>query len=88
MDHSHHRVSLAKRSVIQLNDHRHVCEHILSSVARIARDSETAVAGPQDLYTALCEDESVWGFFKRMKGEPFIVQKLSNHVLQSKINLN
>ncbi|OWZ73383.1 hypothetical protein AYX14_01106 [Cryptococcus neoformans] len=45
----------------------HVCEHILSSVARIARDSETAVAGPQDLYTALCEDESVWGFFKRMK---------------------
>lgn len=75
--------------MIRLNDHRHVCEHILSSVARIvARDSGTAVAGPQDLYTALCEDESVWGFFKRMKGEPFIVQKLSNHVLQSKISLN
>ncbi|KIR58704.1 hypothetical protein I314_05543 [Cryptococcus bacillisporus CA1873] len=46
----------------------HVCEHILSSVARIvAGDSGTAVAGLQGLYTALCEDESVWGFFKRMK---------------------
>ncbi|KIR53185.1 hypothetical protein I315_04222 [Cryptococcus gattii Ru294] len=46
----------------------HVCEHILSSVARIvARDSGTAVAGLQELHTALCEDESVWGFFKRMK---------------------
>nr|ODN99640.1 hypothetical protein L204_02073 [Cryptococcus depauperatus CBS 7855] len=46
----------------------HVCEHILFQVARVvARDSGINTAGPQDLYTALCEDESVWGFFKRMK---------------------
>ncbi|KAK8869856.1 hypothetical protein IAR55_000424 [Kwoniella newhampshirensis] len=46
----------------------HVCEHVLSQVARVvARDSGIVVASPQHLYTALCEDESVWGFFKRMK---------------------
>lgn len=89
MDYGHHRVSLiTQKSTIQLDNHRHVCEHILSSVARIvARDSGTAVAGLQELYTALCEDESVWGFFKRMKGEPFIVQRLSNHALAVKDQL-
>ncbi|WWC90074.1 uncharacterized protein L201_005007 [Kwoniella dendrophila CBS 6074] len=46
----------------------HVCEHILAQLASVvARDSEIVVAGPQELYTALCEDESVWGLFKKMK---------------------
>ncbi|WWD01439.1 hypothetical protein V866_008383 [Kwoniella sp. B9012] len=46
----------------------HVCEHVLSQLASVvARDSEIVVAGPQELYTALCEDESVWGLFKKMK---------------------
>lgn len=46
----------------------HVCEHILSQLARVvARDSGIASAGVQDLYVALCEDESVWGLFKKMK---------------------
>ncbi|OCF45484.1 hypothetical protein I317_00731 [Kwoniella heveanensis CBS 569] len=46
----------------------HVCEHVLSQLASVVgRDSEISVAGPQELYTALCEDESVWGLFKRMK---------------------
>ncbi|OCF71904.1 hypothetical protein I204_07167 [Kwoniella mangroviensis CBS 8886] len=46
----------------------HICEHVLSQLASVvARDSEIVVAGPQELYTALCEDESVWGLFKKMK---------------------
>ncbi|WVF72232.1 hypothetical protein IAT40_007044 [Kwoniella sp. CBS 6097] len=46
----------------------HVCEHVLSQLASVVgRDSEITIAGPQELYTALCEDESVWGMFKRMK---------------------
>ncbi|WVQ78066.1 hypothetical protein IAT38_000147 [Cryptococcus sp. DSM 104549] len=46
----------------------HVCEHILSQLSRVvARDAGMAVAGPQDLYTALCEDESVWGLFRKMR---------------------
>ncbi|WWC61148.1 uncharacterized protein I303_103727 [Kwoniella dejecticola CBS 10117] len=46
----------------------HVCEHVLSQLASVvARDSEIVVAGPQELYTALCEDVSVWGLFKKMK---------------------
>jgi hypothetical protein len=49
---------------------RHVCEHILSQLARVVvRDSSIAVAGPQDLYVALCEDESIYGLFTRMKGK-------------------
>ncbi|WWC69484.1 uncharacterized protein I206_103425 [Kwoniella pini CBS 10737] len=46
----------------------HVCEHVLTQLASVvARDSEIIVAGPQELYTALCEDESIWGLFKKMK---------------------
>lgn len=49
---------------------RHVCEHVLGQLARVvARDSSIAVAGVQDLYVALCEDESIWGLFKRLQGE-------------------
>ncbi|ODO03425.1 hypothetical protein L198_02272 [Cryptococcus wingfieldii CBS 7118] len=48
----------------------HICEHILAQLARVvARDSGSSVASPQDLYTALCEDESIWGVFKRMKAK-------------------
>lgn len=54
-------------------DARHVCEHVLSQLSRVvSRDSSVTVAGVQDLYTALCEDESVWGFFKRMRGKPVL----------------
>ncbi|RXK36716.1 hypothetical protein M231_06023 [Tremella mesenterica] len=46
----------------------HVCEHVLAQLARVvARDSSISTASVQDLYVALCEDESVWGIFKRMK---------------------
>ncbi|KAI0082548.1 hypothetical protein K474DRAFT_1655346 [Panus rudis PR-1116 ss-1] len=46
----------------------HICEHILSSVSRvIARDSSRAVATIQDLFTALCEDDTIYGMFKTMK---------------------
>ncbi|ODO11498.1 hypothetical protein I350_00278 [Cryptococcus amylolentus CBS 6273] len=48
----------------------HLCEHILAQLARVvARDSGSSVASPQDLYTALCEDESIWGVFQRMKAK-------------------
>ncbi|WVR05265.1 hypothetical protein IAU60_002277 [Kwoniella sp. DSM 27419] len=48
----------------------HVCEHILTQLARVlSRDSESTQAGPQELYTALCEDESIWGFFKNMQAK-------------------
>ncbi|WVQ71617.1 hypothetical protein IAR50_001157 [Cryptococcus sp. DSM 104548] len=48
----------------------HICEHILAQLARVvARDSGKSVASPQDLYTALCEDESIWGVFKRLKAK-------------------
>jgi hypothetical protein len=52
---------------------RHVCEHVLRQLSRVvARDSSIAVAGVQDLYVALCEDESIWGLFKRLQGKlPF-----------------
>ena len=49
---------------------RHVCEHVLRQLSRVvARDSSIAVAGVQDLYVALCEDESIWGLFKRLQGK-------------------
>lgn len=50
--------------------HRHICEHVLGQLSRVvARDSSIAVAGVQDLYVALCEDESIWGLFKRLQGK-------------------
>ncbi|KAF8345563.1 hypothetical protein F5887DRAFT_884708 [Amanita rubescens] len=45
-----------------------IVEHILSNVAKVtARDSSRTDATIQDLYTALCEDESIYGMFKSMK---------------------
>ncbi|KAG8965475.1 hypothetical protein FRC03_000472 [Tulasnella sp. 419] len=42
--------------------------HILSNVARVvARDSSRATAHVNDLYVALCEDDSIYHLFKRMK---------------------
>lgn len=43
--------------------------HILSNVGRvIARDSSRANATVNDLFVALCEDDSIYGLFKNMKG--------------------
>ncbi|KAG2013255.1 hypothetical protein CC2G_010186 [Coprinopsis cinerea AmutBmut pab1-1] len=45
-----------------------VCEHILSNVGRVAaRDSSRTSATTNDLFTALCEDASVYGYFRTMK---------------------
>ncbi|PFH49260.1 hypothetical protein AMATHDRAFT_5074 [Amanita thiersii Skay4041] len=45
-----------------------MCEHILTNVARVAaRDSSRTNATVQDLFIALCEDESIYGLFKSMK---------------------
>ena len=44
--------------------------HILSSVGRVAtRDSSKEVAGTQDLFVALCEDDAIYPIFKVSKGE-------------------
>ncbi|OBZ70223.1 hypothetical protein A0H81_09784 [Grifola frondosa] len=44
-------------------------EHILSNVSRVAaRDSSRTLATVQDLFVALCEDDSMYGMFKTMKG--------------------
>lgn len=43
--------------------------HILSNVGRVAaRDSSRTSATVQDLFVALCEDDSIYGLFKTMKG--------------------
>ncbi|KAF8914298.1 hypothetical protein CPB84DRAFT_1721254 [Gymnopilus junonius] len=45
-----------------------MCEHILSNVGRVAaRDSSRTSATVNDLYIALCEDDSIYGLFKTMK---------------------
>ncbi|EIN10951.1 hypothetical protein PUNSTDRAFT_133012 [Punctularia strigosozonata HHB-11173 SS5] len=45
-----------------------VCEHTLGIVGRVAaRDSSRNVATVQDLFVALCEDDSMYGLFKSMK---------------------
>ena len=47
----------------------HVTRHILSDVSRVAsRDSSRAMATMQDLYTALCEEEGIYSFFKTLEG--------------------
>lgn len=62
--------NLGSRRSSLLADRRHICEHILSKLSQVvARDSSIVTANVQDLYTALCEDDSVYGFFKRMDGE-------------------
>lgn len=43
--------------------------HVLSNVSSVtARDSSRAIANSQDLFTALCEDDAIYGTFKTMKG--------------------
>ncbi|KZP13483.1 hypothetical protein FIBSPDRAFT_897397 [Athelia psychrophila] len=45
-----------------------VCEHVLSNVGKVAtRDSSRTTATMQDLFVALCEDDSIYGLFKTMK---------------------
>ncbi|KAG7447582.1 uncharacterized protein BT62DRAFT_947663 [Guyanagaster necrorhizus] len=45
-----------------------MCEHILSNVGRVAsRDSSRTSAIVQDVFVALCEDETIYGLFKIMK---------------------
>ncbi|GJJ07337.1 hypothetical protein Clacol_001538 [Clathrus columnatus] len=54
----------------------HICEHILSNVGRVvARDSSRTTAHSSDLYTALCEDESIYPLFKTMKVQDQIEQQ-------------
>ncbi|KAF5332010.1 hypothetical protein D9758_014576 [Tetrapyrgos nigripes] len=44
-----------------------MCEHILSNVGRVAsRDSSRNTAAVNDVFVALCEDDSVYGLFKTM----------------------
>ncbi|KAL6307196.1 hypothetical protein BKA93DRAFT_118541 [Sparassis latifolia] len=44
------------------------CEHLLSNVSRVAaRDSSRTTAILQDVFIALCEDDSMYGMFKTMK---------------------
>ncbi|CAA7258588.1 unnamed protein product [Cyclocybe aegerita] len=45
-----------------------MCEHILSNVGRVAaRDSSRTYATVNDLFIALCEDDSIYGLFRAMK---------------------
>lgn len=45
-----------------------MCEHILSNVGRVAaRDSSRTNATVNDLFVALCEDDSIYGLFRAMK---------------------
>lgn len=49
------------------------CRHVLSNVGRVAtRDSSRTTATVQDLFVALCEDDSIYGLFKSMKGLYFV----------------
>ena len=48
--------------------------HVLSNVGRVvARDSSRAIATVNDLFVALCEDVSIYGLFKTMKGPRLLV---------------
>jgi hypothetical protein len=52
-------------SYLTVNFHR----HILSNVGRVAaRDSSRTSATVNDLFVALCEDDSIYGLFRTMKG--------------------
>ncbi|KAK0190588.1 hypothetical protein F5146DRAFT_1044855 [Armillaria mellea] len=45
-----------------------ILEHILSNVGRVAsRDSSRTSATVEDVFVALCEDETIYGLFKTMK---------------------
>jgi hypothetical protein len=55
-----------------------IARHILSIVGRVAaRDSSRTSASVQDLFVALCEDASIFGLFKVMKGVAFFVLSYS-----------
>ncbi|KAF8528845.1 hypothetical protein BU17DRAFT_37137 [Hysterangium stoloniferum] len=54
----------------------HICEHVLACVGRVvARDSSRTTAHSQDLYVALCEDETIYALFKTMKVQDQIEQQ-------------
>lgn len=56
--------------------------HILSNVSRVAaRDSGRTVATVQDLYVALCEDDSVYVMFKSMKGTSYNPTRFIHRVI-------
>ncbi|KIK67609.1 hypothetical protein GYMLUDRAFT_785545 [Collybiopsis luxurians FD-317 M1] len=45
-----------------------MCEHVLSNVGRVAsRDSSRTYASVQDVFVALCEDETVYNLFRSME---------------------
>jgi len=47
----------------------YICEHILSNVSSVAaRDSSRTIATVQDVFVALCEDDTMYGTFRGMKG--------------------
>ncbi|ELU45897.1 hypothetical protein AG1IA_00065 [Rhizoctonia solani AG-1 IA] len=46
----------------------HICEHVLNNVGQVvARDSSRGTAYSLDVYTALCEDATIYPLFKTMK---------------------
>ena len=58
------------RGVVVADPSRHVCEHVLSALSRVmGRDSGKSSASVEDLFTAVAEDDSIWGFFTRMNGK-------------------
>lgn len=49
---------------------RHVAEYTLGSLSRVMTTEQgTTVAGPKELYSALCEDEALYGMVKKMQSE-------------------
>lgn len=47
-----------------------ISRHVLSNVGRVAsRDSSRTFANIQDVFVALCEDETVYNLFKSMDGK-------------------
>ncbi|KAH9045454.1 hypothetical protein EDB85DRAFT_2284347 [Lactarius pseudohatsudake] len=56
-----------------------ICEHILSSVGRVAtRDSSKEVAGTHDLFIALCEDDGIYPMFRVSKVYGLIEKSLKS----------
>jgi len=62
------RIPLSDCILARYSQHFDV-RHILSNVGRVAaRDSSRTYATTNDLFVALCEDDSIYGFFRSMKG--------------------
>ncbi|KAL1405288.1 hypothetical protein Q8F55_008915 [Vanrija albida] len=54
----------------------HICEHILSKLTQVlGRDCISTTADTADLYTAICEDDSVYALFKRLKARTKLEQE-------------